>query len=74
MGVGNPQTTAFGPGHRVYKLKVHNNVKEKLKEFYNLLISFLPLGTLPKTRLDTGRSGRTASYRLFTAALRPGGG
>jgi transposase len=45
------QKTAQGPGRRVYKLKTKKAVKEKLKEFYDLLTSLNPVSRLPKNTM-----------------------
>jgi Zn-finger nucleic acid-binding protein len=40
------------PGYRVFKLKTKKAVKEKLKEFYDLLTSLNPVSRLPKNTMQ----------------------
>jgi hypothetical protein len=41
--------TTPGPGRRVFKLKTSKSVREKLKEFYDMLTYLLPRDELPKS-------------------------
>jgi hypothetical protein len=43
--------TTPGPGRRVFKLKTSKSIKGKLKEFYNVLTSFIQLVEIPKSAL-----------------------
>ncbi len=43
--------TTPGPGRRVFKLKTSKSIKGKLKEFYNMLTSFIRLVEIPKSAL-----------------------
>jgi hypothetical protein len=52
VGGGKKQNgTTPGPGRRVFKLKTSKSVREKLKEFYDMLTSLLPRDELPKSTL-----------------------
>jgi hypothetical protein len=62
------------PGNRVFKLKISKSVRGKLKELYDMLTSLLPRDDFRKAHYATGRSGRTASFRLSTTASLPASG
>ncbi len=52
MGGGKKRNgTTPGPGRRVFKLKTSKSIKGKLKEFYNVLTSFIRLVEIPKSAL-----------------------
>jgi hypothetical protein len=70
---GSPKTTGLGePGNRVFKLKTSKNVREKLKEFYNMLTSFIQLVEIPKSTLRYRREWENSFLQVIHNHLATG--
>jgi hypothetical protein len=72
MGVGKPQNNRAGLGVRVFKLKTSKSIREKLKEFYNMLTSLLPRGELPKSAFRYRREWENSFMEVINSRLATG--